>query len=52
MTPAFGFARPMPRTAQPQLTSVDAFPELIAEINQAHSLGAGMSGVAFSAVVS
>ena len=55
MTPSLGFARPVPRTAQPQFTSMDAFqitPELIAEIDQAHSLGAGMSGVAYAGGIS
>ena len=48
MTPALGFARPVPRTAQSQFTSMDAFqvtPELIVE---AHSLGTGMSRVAYA----
>ncbi len=54
MTPALGFARPVPRTAQPQFMSLEPYqmtPELIAEIDQAHSihsLGAGMSGVAYA----
>jgi hypothetical protein len=55
MTPALGFARPVPRNAQPQFMSMDAFhmtPELIAEIDQAHSMGAGMSGVAYAGGIS
>ncbi|KAF8267105.1 hypothetical protein EI94DRAFT_1684032 [Lactarius quietus] len=51
MTPTLNFARPMPRTAQAQFMSMDAFqmtPQLIAEIDQAHSMGAGMSGVAYA----
>jgi hypothetical protein len=51
MTPAMGFARPVPRTAPSQLMTMEPYqmtPELIAEINQAHSLGAGMSGVAYA----
>ena len=55
MTPALGFARPVPRNAQPQFMSLDAFqmtPELIAEIDQAHSMGAGMSGVAYAGGIS
>jgi hypothetical protein len=55
MTPALGFARPLPHNAQAQFTSMDSFhitPELIAEINQAHSLGAGMSGVAYAGGIS
>ena len=42
-----GFAR---RTAQPQLTLMDAFPKLIAEIDQAHSLGVVMSVVVRSSI--
>ena len=55
MTPALGFARPVPRNAQPQFMSLDAFqmtPELIAEIDQAHSMGASMSGVAYAGGIS
>jgi hypothetical protein len=55
MTPAMGSARPVPRTAQSQINSMDAFqitPELIAEIDQAHSLGVGMSGVAYAGGIS
>jgi hypothetical protein len=54
MTPAASFPRPVPRTAQPQFASREPFQmtaELIAEIDQAHSmhsLGAGMSGVAYA----
>ncbi|KAI9455775.1 hypothetical protein BJY52DRAFT_1278510 [Lactarius psammicola] len=54
MTPALGFARPVPRSAQPPFMSLEPFqmtPELIAEIDQAHSMhsmGAGMSGVAYA----
>ena len=55
MSPASGFPRPVPRTAQPQFMSRDTFqmtPELIAEIDQAHSMGAGMSGVAYAGGIS
>lgn len=51
MTPSLGFARPIPRTAQSQFMPLDSYqvtPELIAEIDEAHSLGAGMSGVAYA----
>ncbi|KAH9991504.1 hypothetical protein BJV77DRAFT_1007848 [Russula vinacea] len=51
MTPSLGFPRPVPRAAPPQFLSLESFqmtPELIAEIDQAHSLGAGMSGVAYA----
>ncbi|KAH8984635.1 hypothetical protein EDB92DRAFT_1886394 [Lactarius akahatsu] len=53
MTPAMGFARPVARTAQPQFMTREPFqmtPELIAEIDQAHSMGvgAGMAGVAYA----
>jgi hypothetical protein len=51
MTPSLGFARPVPRAAPPQFMALEPFqmtPELIAEIDQAHSLGAGMSGVAYA----
>ncbi|KAH9068291.1 hypothetical protein EDB83DRAFT_2378183 [Lactarius deliciosus] len=53
MTPAMGFARPVARTAQPQFMAREPFqmtPELIAEIDQAHSMGvgAGMAGVAYA----
>jgi len=52
-TPSLGFARPVPRAAPPQFPSLESFqmtPELIAEIDQAHSLSAatGMSGVAYA----
>jgi hypothetical protein len=51
MTPSSGFARPIPRAVQSQFQPLDTFqmtPELIAEIDEAHSLGAGMSGVAYA----
>ena len=51
MTPSLGFARPVPRAAQPPFPPLESFQmtaELIAEIDQAHSLGAGMSGVAYA----
>ncbi|KAI0260896.1 hypothetical protein BC834DRAFT_897936, partial [Gloeopeniophorella convolvens] len=51
ITPALGFARPPGRAAPPQFMSLESFqmtPELIAEIDQAHSMGAGMSGVAYA----
>jgi hypothetical protein len=53
MTPSVGFARPIPRAAQPQFMSLDSYQMtlgLIAEIDEAHSLGAGagMSGVAYA----
>ncbi|KAI0292615.1 hypothetical protein B0F90DRAFT_242015 [Multifurca ochricompacta] len=49
MTPALSFARPVPRTAPfKSLESFQMTPELIAEIDQAHSMGAGMSGVAYA----
>ena len=55
MTPSLGFARPVPRTAQTQFPPLESFQmtaELIAEIDQAHSLGAGMSGVAYAGGIS
>ncbi len=51
MTPSLGFARPIPRAAPPQFLPLETFqvtPELIAEIDEAHLLGAGMSGVAYA----
>jgi hypothetical protein len=55
MTPTLGFVRPLPHNAQAQFTSMDSFditPKLIVEINQAHSLGVGMSGVAYAGGIS
>jgi hypothetical protein len=43
--------RPLPRASRPRFISLDAFqltPELIAEIDRAHSIGPGMSGVAYA----
>jgi hypothetical protein len=51
MTPALGFARPSPRAVRPRSMSLDPLhltPELIAEIDRAHYMGPGMSGVAYA----
>ncbi|KAI0287226.1 hypothetical protein BC826DRAFT_1045767 [Russula brevipes] len=48
MTPSMTFPRPAPRAAPPQFPPLEPFPELIADIDPGHSLGAGMSGVAYA----
>ncbi|KAH9987930.1 hypothetical protein BJV74DRAFT_840550 [Russula compacta] len=47
MTPSLGFARPVPRTTAPQFLPLESL-ESFAEFDQAHSLGAGMAGVAYA----
>ena len=48
MTPSLGFARPVPRAAPPQFMSLDSLQMTPDLIDQAHSLGAGMAGVAYA----